>query len=423
MRVRQWTVIAIAVAVFGTLVPEAGLADGQPLPVATGATIPAMLQSVPSGASVIARAVPVEIIRQVVPWSNTQRLFVSNSPETVTFSTLLFSTTLPPEAVRLVYHHQNGATARRMTVTVAVSNPTPSRAAVWVTGAVPNTGADELVIGHTAARDFLTQYWRHAAFLFSIPAHTTSPLFVHALAPGEIASGLVRLTPVEDAALGLQVIARMDGDLDPPTGSVYLPVPDRLHQRGAFEQPEIEVRRDYVVGGPFAMMVLGGEQDLLHERVSGDALQGNYGVIYTFLIRIHNPAPTPATVTLEMHAGAGQAGGVFRIDDRIVDVPRVPAGGVLPVVTVRIAPGEHRLLVVVTMPESGANYPVLLTLGREELMPRAGGRGPRGTEAVLKEVRSGDAVSPGEHVCRSCVCRGFPSAPGDCGDPARHLWR
>ena len=398
MRARQWRVIAIAVTVFGTLVPEAGLA--------------------------VARATPVEIIQQVAPWADTQHLFVSNSPETVTFSTLLFSATLmPAEAVRLVYHHQNGATARRMTVTVAVSNSMPRPAAVWVTGAVPNAGADELVIGHTAARDFLTQYWRHAAFLVSVPAHTTSPLYVHALAPGEIASGLVRLTPVEDAALGLQVIARMDGDLDPPTGSVYLPVPDRFHQRGAFEQPEIERRRDYVVGGPFAMMVLGGEQDLLHERDSGDALQGNYGVIYTFPIRIHNPAPTPATVTLAMHAVAGQAGGVFRIDDQIVDVPRVPAGGVLPVVTVRIAPGEHRLLVVRTMPESGANYPVLLTLGREELMPRAGGSGPRGTEGVVREIGTVDAASPAQQVCRSCVCRGFPSAAGDCGDPARRQWR
>jgi hypothetical protein len=174
----------------------------QPLPVATGATLRAMLQLIPSGASAISRSLPVEIVHQVAPWSNTQHLLVSNSPETVTFSTLLFSSALPPaEAVRLVYHHQNGAAVRRMTVTVAVSNPTPRSAAVWVTGSVPSAGADELVIGHAVARDFLTQYWRHAAFLFTIPAHTTSPLFVHALAPGEI----VQVAPVEDTTLGLQV--------------------------------------------------------------------------------------------------------------------------------------------------------------------------------------------------------------------------
>jgi hypothetical protein len=428
MRARQWTIAMMAVVVLGGILPQPGLAGRpgvpaasarivvtgdptpietlraallavaqdlvpeardarvtllqttpplQPLPVATGATVRVVLQLFPSGASAITRTLPVEIINQVAPWSSTQHLLVSNSPETVTFSTPLFRTALPPaEAVRLVYHHQNGATARRMTLTVALSNPTSRRAAVWVTGGPPNVGTDELLIGHAAARDFLMQHWRHAAFLFWIPAHTTSPLFVHALAPGEIASGLVRLVPVGEAALGLQVIARLDGDLDPPAGSVYLPLPDRLHQRGAFEQPEVERPRDYVVRGPFAMMALGGEQDLVHERDSGDPLHGNYGVLYTFPIRIDNPAPAPSTVTLAMHAVAGQAGGMFRIDDRIVDVPRVPAGGVLPVVTVRIAPGEHRLLVVSTMPESGANYPVLLTLGREEFMPQAGGPGP-----------------------------------------------
>jgi hypothetical protein len=31
-----------------------------------------------------------------------------------------------------------------------------------------------------------------------------------------------------------------------------------------------------------------------------------------------------------------------------------------------MAPGEDRPLVVSTMPESGANYPVLLTLGRRQ---------------------------------------------------------
>jgi hypothetical protein len=114
---------------------------------------------------------------------------------------------------------------------------------------------------------------------------------------------------------------------------------------------------------------------------------------------------------------------MFRIDDRIVDVPRVPAGGVLPVATVRLAPGGHRLLVVSTMPEGGANYPVRPTLGREELMPQAGAAGPRGSERVLGVVRPRDAVPPAQHICRSCVCRGFPSAAGDCGDPARRQWR
>ena len=114
------------------------------------------------------------------------------------------------------------------------------------------------------------------------------------------------------------------------------------------------------------MMVLGGDQDLLHDRDTETALQGNYGVLYMFPIHIHNPTTKLASLVLEMHASGGQAGGVFRVDDRIVDIPRVPSGSVLLVAAIRIAPGEDRVLLVSTMPDTGSNYPVLLTLGRQQ---------------------------------------------------------
>jgi hypothetical protein len=337
----------------------------QPLRAGAGTTIRAMFQTVSGGPLALTRVAPVEIRHQAALWRDAQRLLVSNSPEMVAFSTLLFTAALAPaEAVRLIYHHQNAA-SRPMTVTVALSNPTSQRVEVWVTGAAPSVQGDELMIGHAAARDFLSQYWCHAAFLLSIPAHTTSHVIVHTLAPGEIASGLLRVAAVGNAGVTLQVIARLDGDLDPPTEGALLPPGDRLHQRGTFEQPLIEHRLDYMVGGRFAMMVLGAPEDLLHERDSGDALQGNYGVDYTFFIRVRNPLPTPVTAVLEMHAAGGQAGGVFRVDDRIVDVPRVEGGRAARVAGVRIPGSGDRLVVVSTMPESGANYPVLLTLGYE----------------------------------------------------------
>ncbi len=111
----------------------------------------------------------------------------------------------------------------------------------------------------TAARDFLTQYWYHAGFLLPVPAHTTVPVLVHRLAPSGIASGLVQLALVEGDRLTLQVIARMDGDLEPPPDS-YLPNADRIHQRGTFDRPDIVRSLDFTVGGPPVMMVLGSDQ-------------------------------------------------------------------------------------------------------------------------------------------------------------------
>ncbi len=334
----------------------------QPLPAAAGASVHAVVQVTPTGVPPITRAVPVEITHTTSSRSEAQMLLISNSPETVAFSKVLFSGTLESQqTARLLYHHQNGSTTRGMTVTVALSNPTPRPITLWITAAGPSSGSDELVLGHGAARDFLTQYWHRAGFLLPVPAHTTVSLLVHRLAPLGIASGLVQLALVKGDRLNLQVIARMEGDLEPPPDS-YLPNADRVHQRGTFDRPDIVQPLDFTVGGPPIMMVLGSGQDLVHERATGEALQGNYGVLYTFPVHIDNPTAAPATLALVMHAAGGQAGGTFRIGDRIAEVPRVQAGGIQPVAAVRVAPGEHRTLVISTMPESGANYPVLLTL-------------------------------------------------------------
>ncbi len=334
----------------------------QPLPAAMGASVRAVVQMSLTGAPPITRAVPVEITHTTFSRSGAQRLLVSNSPETLAFSKVLLRGALESQqTARLLYHHQDGSTTRGMTVTVALSNPTPRPVTLWITAAGLSSGSDELVLGHGAARDFLTQYWYRAGFLLPVPAHTTVPLLVHRLAPSGIASGLVQLALVEGDRLTLQVTARMDGDLEPPPDS-YLPNADRVHQRGTFDRPDIMRPLDFTVGGPPLMMALGSDQDLVHERATGEALQGNYGVLYTFPIRIDNPTAAPATLALVMHAVGGQAGGTFRIGDRTAEVPRVPAGGIQPVATFRVAPGEHRTLVISTMPESGANYPVLLTL-------------------------------------------------------------
>ena len=345
---------------------QIGLAQTAPplqlLPATAGVSIHAIVQATPGALPALRWAVPVEIIHTTVSRSDAGVLLVSNSPETLGFSKVLFRHAMESrQSARLLYHHQNGSTTRRMTVTVALSNPDARPVSLWITAAGPGDGSDELVLGHGAARDFLAQYWSRAGFLLSVPAHATLPLLVHRLGPSGIASGLVQLVLVDGDRLTLQVVAQMEGDLEPPPDS-YLPNADRVHQRGTYGPPDIVRPLNYTVGGPPLMMTLGADEDLVHERTTGEALQGNYGVVYTFPIHIDNPTTAPAALALVMHAVGGQAGGTFRIGDRVAEVPRVPAAGIQPVATVRVAPGEHPTLVISTMPESGANYPVLLTL-------------------------------------------------------------
>jgi len=308
------------------------------------------------------RMLPVVLTNSILPWSDAQVLLVSNSPETLSFSKVLYSGTLVSgQVARLLYHHQNGSKAQRMTLEVTLSNPTSAALTLWVTGAAAGPASNELAIGHAAALRFLDQETLHAGFVMSIPPNTTMPLFVQDLPPLGLVSGLAQLALVGGDRLNLQVVARLGGEADPPTDS-YAPDFDATHQRGAFGQPAIVRALTYAAGGPPLVMTLGASADLLH-AASNVALQGNYGVVYTFNVEVSNPTDAPVLASLVMHADGGQARGTFIVDGQVVDGPVVEANAPQLVTTVRLAPGLTRTLQIITMPESGSNYPVRLLLG------------------------------------------------------------
>lgn len=345
------------VTLTGTTPPLAELAASQKIAMQAAALVAS-----PAGSPVV-RVLPVVITNVILPWSDARALLVSNSPETLPFGKVLFNGVLPAaQTIRLLYHHQNGSTAKHMFIEVTLSNPTRAPLTLWVSGAQSGAGPDELTVGHAAARTFLEAYWDHAGFLLQIPPNTTLPLLVHDLGPLATGSGLVQVRLVAGDRLNLQVIARLEGEVEPPPLS-FASNFDREHQRGSFSGPQIVRALSYTVGGPPAAMVLGADADLLRESGTGEPLQGNYGVMYTFELQLANPDSTPAPVALVMHADGGHARGIFFVGGHIVDAPIVQPNVPQVLTTLRLAPGTRRSLRIVTMPESGSNYPVRLTLG------------------------------------------------------------
>ncbi len=337
----------------------------QPLPVDSQMALSAVVQVQAGSAQPVTQTVPVAIHNQAIPWNDAQALLMSNSPETVAFGKVLLNASVASgESVRLLYHHANGSPNRRMTVVVTLSNPDRDPIELWVIGAPGRSGAGELALGHFAARAFLDQYWHHAGFKMQIPANTTLPLFVHPLSPGGIASGLTQFTLLAGDRLNVQVLARMEGESDPSPMS-YAPNFDRVHQRGVFDRPQLIRPQAYTVGDPPVTMFVGDGQDAIHENQTGAGLDGNYGVVYTFPIEVNNPRTLPSILGVVMDALSGEASGTVLVDGRTIDIPRLRHGDRRLVTTVRLAPGEHRPLVISTMPESGGYYPISLTLGTE----------------------------------------------------------
>ena len=334
-----------------------------PLDAASVETVLADLTVTAPGLPPASYAVRMALTNAVIPWNDAETLLVSNSPETVPVGKVLYMGALSAsQTVRLLFHHQNGSKSQNMLITVTASNPTHDPITAWIQGAADASAQDEMTPGHNAARAFLDEYAHHAGFLVRLPANTTVPLVVDDLTPLGIVSGIVQLSLVDGARLNVDVIARLASEADPPMMS-YAPDFDQVHQRGAFARPQIGRAAAYTVGGPPAIMVLAADADLLKEGQTGELLQGNYGVIYSFNVDVANPTPQPAAATLVMHADGGPARGTFVIRDRIAESPLVQPNAPQVVATFRLGPQTRRLIRVVTLPESGSNYPVRLTLG------------------------------------------------------------
>jgi hypothetical protein len=307
--------------------------------------------------------VRVALTNAIIPWNDAEILLVSNSPETIPFGKILYTGALSSaQTVRLLFHHQNGSKAEHMFITVTLSNPSRAPVSLWVQGAAGAPSQEEVTPGHDAARMFLDEYAHHAGFLVRLPGNTTVPLFVEDVPPLGITSGIAQFSLLEGDRVNVQVVARLATEGEPSTMS-FEPDFDRVHQRGAFVRPQIGRTVTYSIGGPPAMMVLAADNDLLHEGQTGALLQGNYGVVYRFDVDVANTTSSPATAALVLHADGGQARGTFVIGDQIVESPLVQPNAPQVVTTIPLRPQTRRTIRILTVPESGSNYPVRLTLG------------------------------------------------------------
>lgn len=334
-----------------------------PLDASAGESVLAVLSVLAPGVPPEIRLVRVAFTNAIIPWNDAEILLVSNSPETIPFGKVLYTGALSNgQTVRLLFHHQNGSKAQHMYLSVTLSNPARDPATAWVQGAAGDPSPEEVTPGHDAAREFLDAYAHHAGFLVRLPGNTTVPLFVEDLPPLGITSGIAQFSLLDGQRLNVQVVARKTSEADPPMLS-FAPDFDRVHQRGAFARPQLGRTLSYSAGGPPVMMVLAADQDLLHEGQTGAALQGNYGVVYEFNIDASNTTSSPAAAALVLHADGGQARGTFVIGDQVVESGLVQPNAPQVVTTFHLGPQTRRTIRILTIPESGSNYPVRLTLG------------------------------------------------------------
>jgi len=315
------------------------------------------------GTGTIVWVVSVTLVNVTVPWHDAQQLFVSDSPETVDTDGILYSGIIRGgRAARILYHHQNAKATRDMWLSLGLTNTSPDPVQVCIFGATGGPAADELFAGHFAARGFLEQYQARAGIVVNVPPAGFVPILATKVPPDQVASGLAQIAVLRGSGVQVQLEAQFPRIGEPPVFSRVLPM-DTQHQRGVFGAPLVQRNLSYTVAGPVAQLWLGADQDLLRDEMNGAPLQGNYGVVYSFDVRLTNPGPDPRVVALIVHANGGPAAAAIVVNGTLEDLAMVQPDAPQPAATLRIPAASSVDAHISTMSEAGSYYPLLMTVG------------------------------------------------------------
>lgn len=304
---------------------------------------------------------PVKVTLKTVaaPNRRAQEVLVSNAPERILEpATLLRENLVGLAPVRLLWHHVNSSpTALRFSVRVV--NRGNKTAKIHVTEAATGPMNDEIYVGHTAMARFVGLMQQGEGYMLSVPAGAMLDLYDTRIPVGGIVSGLARVTPVEAENMMLEVLAENSW----PTTAYFAPVPERLLNDPPLTpyrfEAEKTVELEHEVGGAWTFYHVGKEYST---NLQGQKLYGDYGVNYTLKCTFRNPSDKPARGEMHLRASGGVARCTFLLNGALVETGMLRGLNEQVLHKVDLAPGEERSVTLVTIPESGSNYPVTLTM-------------------------------------------------------------
>lgn len=313
----------------------------------------------------VARNVLVRLENVPLKEEDTAYLMVSNRPENVTRSGILFSESFPDQRpIRLLYHHKNG-TKSHLFLAVKVHNPSPSPTRIHVIGAQAGPYENELQVGHVSAYQFLDSYKAFEGKVITIPPQGSHFLVYEKIFPSEVLTGIVQMKLLDGSGgestehPQVTVEAREKNILEDPS-LAPLDSPGKKHAKGIFPSPDLYLEKEFRVGEPFTFIPIG--KFPLSELYTQEPNYGNYGVLYKIKVTMDNPTDSQATVRIVFVPTAGVAGGTFIINEQIIRAPLTAPFKEVTLARYVLEPGESRSVVIFTLPQGGSFYPVNLVI-------------------------------------------------------------
>jgi hypothetical protein len=312
-----------------------------------------------------------------LPQEKDEALWYSNDPESVVRPGALFSSTLKLDSpTRLLYHHIN-ASQQALYLRVQAINDSDSVAQILIIPGDSKPDRNPVRAGLRAADQYVRAWMWGSGEVISIPAHSTLPISLRRLLPGETMSGLCSLRLISGPK-ELQVrtdawpLFPIDRKWEAATSSStpwrvvgtnamndYDRAPYEPSQR-IFPNPYRDDAVRYSVGGRFGVCRIG--QRPIPSQDDSQRLEGNFGVVYRIHAEISNPTADATDVDVVFEASAGYSGALFIVNGDYRVTPLLQPKDEAVIGKFHLAPGALQKFVITTMPVSGGSYPVTITI-------------------------------------------------------------
>ncbi|MFP4497214.1 MAG: hypothetical protein ACLFQV_03290 [Vulcanimicrobiota bacterium] len=315
-------------------------------------------------AKIITSEIPVKITNNGLLFKPVSLLMVSDRPEVLEKDGILFHSSFSmDEPTRLFYYHHNNTTDYRY-LAVELRNPTAQTAHVLLSsgkGCPARWGAN---VGHSAALSYFDAIKNNINYKVKVPSRSSLNISIVKIPSNLIASGYINMQILEGSKL--EVIVKNSAKT--VKHSQELPVlaapfnPFRIHPKGVFSPANKEENAEFIIGKDGEKELTIGKAPWLIDKITGEPNNGNYGVFYTFNIKISNPTQEKKRVAFYLRPDNVMARGTFLIDNHILEtgVVRNPSQRIFAVKD--LEPRETTDIELHSTPEGGSHYPVSIVL-------------------------------------------------------------
>ncbi len=308
----------------------------------------------------------VSVENVAAPRISPDSLMVSDFPETLTENGVLFAADVNRERPsRFLYYHYDPPGQPDRRIVLRAENPGDEPALVQFINGRGGPVKNEMEAGHDATAHFLVNLAQNQGRLIEIPAHAALNLSVQDLPAQTTVSSIFQLRVLDGASVHLTLFAQnASDDADAPISNEELLTSTVRHARGIYAIAEFHYARQWSVTDEYLELNVG--QIPLPNRLKGEALAGDYGVLQSFVVTMTNPTSSPQQIAIYENPHGGRATGTYLIDGTVIQSHQVPAFSRYKVRQYVVPAHGFERVTIVTMPEGGSSYPLKLVFAPDD---------------------------------------------------------